>query len=131
MHFQESGLMKLFSSLQWCIDTPIGVGVAAAIDHRYGGGMFFRSKQCIRDSHNARTLILMKTRGQILPLGASSMTGPQILKIDVVTTDVSLLTGTSSTTDSTNVVKFWKNHSHEESKLKTWDLRYYQNSCNY
>jgi hypothetical protein len=48
----------------------------------------------------------MNTRTQTLPLGKSSKTRPtHILKIDEVTTGVSLSTGTSPTIESTNVVK--------------------------
>jgi hypothetical protein len=38
--------------------------------------IFFRITRYIGDTHNARTLILMNTRTQILPLGASSKTMP-------------------------------------------------------
>jgi hypothetical protein len=52
---------------------------------------------------NARTLIPLNTHTQTLPLGASS--NRQILKIDDVTTNVSLSMGTSTTPESTNAVK--------------------------
>jgi hypothetical protein len=56
----------------------------------------------------------MNTRTQTLPLGASSKTVPQILKIDKVTVGASLSTGTSPTTESTNAVKSWEIRSHGE-----------------
>jgi hypothetical protein len=53
---------------------------------------FFRITQYIGDTHNARTLISMNTR-------------TQILKIDEATTSALLSTGTSPTTKSTNAIK--------------------------
>jgi hypothetical protein len=76
---------------------------------------FLQITQYIGDTHNARTLIPMNTRTQTLPIGASSKTVPANPQDWRVTTGVSLSTGTSPTTESTNAVKSWEIRSHGES----------------
>jgi hypothetical protein len=73
-----------------------------------------------RRHHNTCTLIPMNTCANPTPR-ASSKTKSAILKIDEVTTGVSLSTGTSLTTERTNIVKSWENSLSRGVKPRTWD----------